>query len=71
MPARAAVVVPCERRAREELRPGATALAEVIRRAGSEEIVMRTRVAPVLRALPGYQPAKFAVMMGHVEERCR
>ncbi|GAA2671396.1 hypothetical protein GCM10010412_050960 [Nonomuraea recticatena] len=70
-PARAAVVVPRERRAREELRSGPTALAEVTRRAGSEGIVMRTRVAPALRALPGHQFAKVAVMMGHVEERCR
>jgi hypothetical protein len=45
-----------------EVKSGKTSVAEVFGRAG-EEVVKRTRVVQVLRAAPGYGPAKVAALM--------
>lgn len=48
----------------EGLRSGEVSLVGVFERAaGGEEIVKRTRVSQVLRALPGYGPAGVAALM--------
>lgn len=45
-----------------EVKSGKTSVAEVFGRTG-EDIVKRTRVVQVLRAVPGYGPAKVAALM--------
>ena len=53
------------------VKSGATSVAEVFGRSG-EELVKKTRVAQVLRAVPGYGPARVAALMvvsGVVERR--
>jgi hypothetical protein len=55
-----------------ELRSGATSLAEALARAEEQEIVRKTRVSQLLRALPGFGPARVAALMatcGVVENR--
>ncbi|MFG6200035.1 integration host factor, actinobacterial type [Nonomuraea sp. JJY05] len=48
----------------EGLRSGETTLTEVFdRAAGGEELVKRTRVSQILRALPGNGPARVAALM--------
>jgi hypothetical protein len=44
------------------VRSGTTSVAEVFGRNG-EELVKKTRVAQVLRAVPGYGPARVAALM--------
>ncbi|MEU7749336.1 integration host factor, actinobacterial type [Nonomuraea sp. NPDC049158] len=55
------------RKARSELlagvRVGRVAVAEVFARANEETVVSKTRVVQVLRAVPGYGPAKVAALM--------
>ncbi|MEV4251328.1 integration host factor, actinobacterial type [Streptosporangium canum] len=64
----AAVVKATEaRKARSELlagvRAGTVTVAEVFARAEDETIAQKTRVVQVLRAVPGYGPAKVAALM--------
>jgi hypothetical protein len=55
-----------------EVKSGALGLAQVFDRA-DEDVVKKTRVAQVLRALPGYGPAKVAALMAasSVDEKRR
>ena len=46
-----------------EVKSGKTSVAEVFGRSGEDEIVKKTRVVQVLRAVPGYGPAKVAALM--------
>ncbi|MFC5830688.1 integration host factor, actinobacterial type [Nonomuraea insulae] len=46
-----------------ELRSGTTSFAEALARADEQEIVRKTRVSQLLRALPGFGPAKVAALM--------
>ncbi|MER5425401.1 integration host factor, actinobacterial type [Streptosporangium roseum] len=53
------------------VKSGTTSVAEVFGRSG-EELVKKTRVVQVLRAVPGYGPARVAALMavsGVVEKR--
>ncbi|MFI7639769.1 integration host factor, actinobacterial type [Nonomuraea sp. NPDC049400] len=55
------------RKARSELlagvRAGTVTVAQVFARAEEETVVKKTRVVQVLRAVPGYGPAKVAALM--------
>ncbi|NNH69114.1 integration host factor [Nocardia uniformis] len=59
------------RKARSELiaqvKQGSVSLAEVLKRADNEDLVKKTKVAAVIKALPGIGPVKAAKLMDEAE----
>lgn len=59
------------RKARSELiaqvKQGSVSLAEVLNRADNEDLVKKTKVAAVIKALPGIGPVKAAKLMDEAE----
>ncbi|MET8423531.1 integration host factor, actinobacterial type [Nocardia sp. NPDC059246] len=59
------------RKARSELiaqvKKGSVSLAEVLKRADKEDLVKKTKVAAVIKALPGIGPVKAAKLMDEAE----
>jgi hypothetical protein len=60
--ARAAEARTARRALLAEVASGALSVAEVFERSG-QDLVARTRVVAVLRAIPGYGPARVAALM--------
>lgn len=59
------------RKARSELiaqvKKGSVSLADVLKRADAEDLVKKTKVAAVIKALPGIGPVKAAKLMDEAE----
>lgn len=49
----------------EEITAGTATLESVLKRAATDEIVKKTKVARLLKALPGYGPAKVTQLLEH------
>jgi hypothetical protein len=51
----------------EQVRKGKVSMAEVLKRADKEDLVKKTKVAAVIKALPGIGPVKAAKLMDEAE----
>ncbi|MFI5775493.1 integration host factor, actinobacterial type [Nocardia sp. NPDC051570] len=51
----------------EQVRKGKVSMAEVLKRADKEDLVKKTKVAAVIKALPGIGPVKAAKLMDEAD----
>lgn len=51
----------------EEVKNGTTTVETVLKRAATDEVVKKTKVTQLLRALPGYGPAKVSQLCEQAE----
>ncbi|KIZ17389.1 integration host factor, actinobacterial type [Streptomyces natalensis] len=51
----------------EQVRKGRVSMAEVLKRADKEDLVKKTKLAAIIKALPGIGPVKAAKLMDEAE----
>ncbi|KIZ15742.1 integration host factor, actinobacterial type [Streptomyces natalensis] len=65
--AKAAAVRKARSELLEQVRKGRMSMAEVLKRADKEDLVKKTKIAAVIKVLPGIGPVKAAKLMDEAE----